>query len=89
MNRATPPQVLTKTPNGRTMLFTFEAGQGVPPHKHAHAHVTIAVLSGQVAVTTDQLRAMQAGEVTTYAGDGDISLLAQADSRVLVCLVNN
>ena len=88
MERAAPPEILTSTPHGRTLLFTFAAGQGVPTHKHAAARVTVAVLGGQIEVTTDHKQLLSAGEVLTHDGDHEISLLAQVESRVLVCLIH-
>lgn len=93
MERAAPPEVLTSTPHGRTLLFSFAAGQGVPTHKHPAAQVTVAVLGGQIEVTTTeqghtQKRSLKAGEVLTHNGEHEISLLAKAESRVLVCLIH-
>lgn len=88
MKRAAPPEILTATPHGRTLRFTFAAGEGVPPHKHAGAKVTIAILAGQMQVSTDAVREVVAGQVLTHQGDGEVSLLALEDSSVLVCLIH-
>ncbi|WP_135229213.1 hypothetical protein [Deinococcus fonticola] len=88
MTRAAAPDILTKTTSGRTLLFTLQAGNVIPPHRHAHAQVTIAVLSGEVEVTTAEVRTLNGGEVLTHAGDAEVSMHARQDSRVLVCLLN-
>lgn len=87
MKRAAPPQILTSTPSGRTLLFSFEAGQGVPPHRHLNARVTIAVLSGEVEVSAENVATLSTGEVTVHEGSSEVSLRALTDSRVLVCLI--
>ncbi|MFC3860074.1 cupin domain-containing protein [Deinococcus antarcticus] len=88
MTRAAPPEILTKTASGRTLLFTLQAGNVIPPHRHPDAQVTIAVLSGEVEVTTVGTRTLQGGEVITHVGAEEVSMHARQASRVLVCLLN-
>lgn len=88
MKRAAPPEILTSTAHGRTLRFTFAAGEGVPTHSHANAQVTIAVLEGQMQVNTDTQHHLGAGQVLTHHGNNEISLLALTDSQVLVCLIH-
>ncbi|GAA4021055.1 hypothetical protein GCM10022631_38780 [Deinococcus rubellus] len=87
IQRAAPPQVLKVTPHGRALLFTLEAGQGVPPHRHPGAQVILAVLSGVVEVRTQHPQMLEAGSVTTHDGDETISLLAHQPGQVLVTLL--
>lgn len=90
MTRAAPPEILTKTTSGRTLLFTLETGNVIPPHRHPNAQVTIAILNGEVDVTTgNATRTLQGGEVITHATDAEVSLHARQASRVLVCLLNH
>lgn len=85
--RAAPPQVLAVTPHGRSLLFTLEAGQGIPPHRHPGAHAVLAVLSGELEVRTQGTRTVAAGEVVTHDGNEPISLLARQAGQVLVTLL--
>ncbi|MDV6374717.1 hypothetical protein [Deinococcus arenicola] len=87
IQRAAPPQVLAATPHGRALLFTLEAGQGIPPHRHPGASVIVAVLSGQIEVRAQTTQMLGAGEVTTHDGNGQISLLALQPGQVLVTLL--
>ncbi|QLG11197.1 cupin domain-containing protein [Deinococcus sp. D7000] len=87
IRRGTPPQVLAVTPHGRSLLFTLEAGQGIPPHRHPGAHAVLAVLSGEIEVTAQATQTVGAGEVVTHDGNESISLLARQPGRVLVTLL--
>lgn len=87
IQRATPPQVLAATPHGRALLFTLEAGQGIPPHRHPGAAVVLAVLSGEIEVRMQGTQTLQAGEVMTHDGNEAISLLARQPGQVLVTLL--
>lgn len=89
MKRAGPPQVLATTTGGRSLLFHLNAGEGVPRHQHPGAQVVIAVLSGELRLTTDEgTRALCGAEVTTHDGSQPIALeAAQPDTQVLVTLL--
>ncbi|WP_102126691.1 cupin domain-containing protein [Deinococcus planocerae] len=89
MNRAQPPQVLAATAGGRSLLFHLDAGEGVPRHGHPGARVVLAVLSGEVHVTTDEgTRTLHGAEVITHDGNEPLALEAdQSDTRVLVTLL--
>lgn len=89
MKRAQPPEVLITTSNGRSLLFTLDAGQGVPPHRHPGMKAVLAVLAGQVEITTASAQTANAGQVIVHNGDADISVLALQPSRVLVTLLKN
>jgi quercetin dioxygenase-like cupin family protein len=85
--RAAPPQVIAVTPHGRSLLFTLEAGQGIPPHRHPGAQVVLAVLAGEIEVATEATQTVKAGEVVAHDGNGSISLLARQPGKVLVTLL--
>ncbi|CAM3398069.1 cupin domain-containing protein [Deinococcus saxicola] len=87
IQRAAPPQVLTATPHGRSLLFTLEAGQGIPPHRHPGAQAVLAVLSGQIEVRAQTTQTLKAGEVVVHDGNQQISLLALQPGQVLVTLL--
>jgi len=87
LQRAAPPQVIAVTPHGRSLLFTLEAGQGLPPHRHPGAHAVLAVLAGEIEVTTQGTQTVKAGEVVTHDGNEPISLLARQPGKLLVTLL--
>lgn len=87
IRRAAPPQVLTATPHGRALLFTLEAGQGIPPHRHPGASVVLAALSGEIEVWAQATQTLKAGEVMTHGGDNPVSLVARQPGRVLITLL--
>ncbi|CAM4007655.1 cupin domain-containing protein [Deinococcus frigens] len=87
IQRAAPPRVLAVTPHGRSLLFTLEAGQGIPPHRHPGAQAVLAVLSGEIEVTTQSAQTLGAGQVVTHDGNEPISLLARQPGQVLVTLL--
>ncbi|GGL74334.1 hypothetical protein GCM10010840_10530 [Deinococcus aerolatus] len=87
IQRAAPPQVMAVTPGGRSLLFTLEPGQGIPPHRHPGSQVLLAVLSGEVEVRAPDMQVARAGEVLVHDGDGSISLLARQSAQVLVTLL--
>ncbi|AZI44551.1 cupin domain-containing protein (plasmid) [Deinococcus psychrotolerans] len=88
MKRAEPPQIITATPHGRVLRFTFAAGEGVPTHKHPGAQVVVTVLSGQVEVTAEESCTLKAAEILTHDGDQPLSLFATQDSSVVVTLIH-
>lgn len=89
MNRAQPPRVLASTPGGRSLLFRLEAGEGVPRHTHPAARVVLAVLSGELHVTTGQdTHVLSAAGVLTHDGNEPLSLeAARPGTQVLVTLL--
>ncbi|QFP76100.1 cupin domain-containing protein [Deinococcus sp. AJ005] len=87
IQRAAPPQVLTVTPHGRSLLFTLETGQGIPPHRHPSAQAILAVLSGEIEVRAQTTQTLKAGEVAVHDGNESISLLALQPGQVLVTLL--
>lgn len=88
MKRAAPPEVLVRTEHGRSLLFSLDAGEGVPEHTHPGQTVVLAVLAGRVDVTRDSAASLNAGEVITHDGAQPLSMMAaQAGTRVLVTLL--
>lgn len=87
IQRAAPPQIVAVTPHGRALLFTLEAGQGMPPHRHPGAQAVLAVLSGEIEVRAQTTQTLNAGEVLTHDGNEPISLLALQPGQVLVTLL--
>ncbi|GGL97631.1 hypothetical protein [Deinococcus aerophilus] len=83
------PQVLAATPGGRALLFTLEAGEGLPPHRHPGAQVVLAVLSGEVEVRAGEAgpQTVGAAGVVTHDGDHVISVLALRSAQLLVTLL--
>lgn len=89
MNRAQPPQVLAATSAGRSLLFHLEAGEGVPRHAHPGARVVLAVLSGELRLTTDAgPLVLPAAEALAHDGNEPLALEAtRPGTRVLVTLL--
>ncbi|EYB67954.1 hypothetical protein DEIPH_ctg031orf0103 [Deinococcus phoenicis] len=89
MKRAQPPQILATTPGGRSLLFHLNAGEGMPRHQHPQTQVVIAVLSGELHVTTDEgTRTLYGAEVTVQDGGQPVALeAAQPGTQVLVTLL--
>lgn len=87
--RPAAPQVLARALGGRTLLFEYQVGEGLPPHTHPGQAVVVAVLCGRLRLSVDgQTRELPAGEVTCVQTDGFFSSQALEDpTRVLVTLL--
>lgn len=88
MNRAEPPQLLCATPHGRVLLFTVQAGQGLPSHRHPQHWGVVTVLSGTLTVTFGGMQTLSRSGVFRFDANEPIELLASADdTRFLVTLI--
>ncbi|WP_019011765.1 cupin domain-containing protein [Deinococcus aquatilis] len=88
MNRAEPPQILWAAPHGRVLLFTLQAGQGLPSHRHPQHWGSVTVLSGTLVATFHGVQNLSKSDVFRFDANEPIELLAATDStQFLVTLI--
>ncbi|MFB6137014.1 MAG: cupin domain-containing protein [Halobacteriaceae archaeon] len=69
----------------RVVRLALEADESVPPHTHPGTDVVLHVLDGQLELTLDgEHTVVDAGQVTRFSGEREISPRALEDSRALV-----
>jgi len=84
---ATPHANVFPTEEPKTIRLTLDAGQRVDPHTHPGRDVVIYLIEGAVDLELDdETRHVEAGDITRFAGEREISPVAREPSTALVVL---